>query len=703
MAQTPDQEGRRPNHLIDEKSPYLFQHAHNPVDWYPWGKEAFAKAKRQDKPVFLSIGYATCHWCHVMEHESFEDAEVAALMNETFVSIKVDREERPDIDQVYMTVCQMLTGSGGWPLTVLMTADKQPFFAGTYFPKHGRFGRPGMMDLVPRVGQLWKTNRAELLQSAGEIVRHLERASSPAGSGNVTADLLDEAGRQLAARFDPEHGGFCTAPKFPTPHNLTFLLRHWRRTGDARALDMVEKTLTEMRRGGVYDQVGFGFHRYSTDQRWHVPHFEKMLYDQALLTIAYLDANQAAGKEEYAATAREILTYVERDMTSTEGAFFSAEDADSEGEEGKFYVWTEDEMRELLLPDEAEAAIAAWNVTADGNYADEATGRPTGANILHLDGALRKVAGRLGIEEGVLAETLAAARTKLLAARSGRIRPLCDDKVLADWNGLMIAAFARAARILGEPRFAGTAGRAAHFILSQMREGNGRLLHRYRGGESAGPAFLDDHAFLVRGLIELYESTFEPGWLEHALAITDATLDRFPAPDGGFYLTSDDADALLVRPRDIYDGAAPSGASVLLEDLLMLSRLTSREGYEARAHALAKSAAGDLARGPSAHTAMLGALSTLHAPSFEIVIVGDPASDDTRALLGVVNSRFLPGSVVLLVSSGPETQVIHRLAPYTTSLTPIDGKATAYVCRDFACDLPTTDVAQLQNMLEVRR
>jgi hypothetical protein len=638
-----------------------------------------------------------------MEHESFEDAEVAALMNETFVPIKVDREERPDIDQVYMTVCQMLTGSGGWPLTVLMTADKKPFFAGTYFPKHGRFGRPGMVDLVPRVGQLWKTNRGELLQSAGEIVSHLERASSPAGPGKVTLDLLDEAGRQLAARFDPDHGGFGTAPKFPTPHNLTFLLRQWRRRDDQHALEMVEETLSQMRRGGIYDQVGFGFHRYSTDQRWHVPHFEKMLYDQALLTMAYLETYKATGKQTYANTAREILAYVERDMTSPEGAFFSAEDADSEGEEGKFYLWTEAELRELLLPAEASAAITAWNVTSSGNYADEATGRLSGANILHLGSALGEVAGSLDLEEGASTEVLESARLKLLAARSKRIRPLCDDKILADWNGLMIAAFARAARTLGEPRFAAAAERAARFILERMRDDCGGVLHRHRGGEASGVGFLDDFSFFSRGLIELYESTFDPSWLELALSVTDLAIERFSAPDGGFYMTAEDAEPLPVRPRDTHDGAAPAGASVMFENLLLLSRLTGRENYSARADAFLQSAAGDLRRGPSAHTALLGALSTLHAPSFEIVIIGDPADKDTRDLLAAIHRTFLPGSVVLVIPPGASGEAIRRLAPYTTSLAQIDGKATAYVCRDYTCALPTTDVAQLEAMLEVRR
>ncbi len=474
------------NRLKNEKSPYLLQHADNPVDWYPWGPEAFEKARQEDKPIFLSIGYSTCHWCHVMEHESFEDEEVARLLNQTFVSIKVDREERPDIDQLYMTVAQLMTGGGGWPLNIFMTPDKEPFFAATYIPKENRYGRLGLMELIPRVDELWRTSRQELLSSADRIVAALKQVSESQGSSLLDASVLDKAYQQLLDSFDKDLGGFGSAPKFPSPHNFYFLLRYWQRSGREEALDMVEKTLQAMRAGGIYDHVGFGFHRYSTDAGWLVPHFEKMLYDQALLTLAYTEVFQATGKSFYQTTAREILSYILRDMQSPEGAFYSAEDADSEGEEGKFYLWSYDELENLLSDRELDHLVRHFGIKPEGNFLDQDGGSSSGLNILHWSRRANEAQ-----------EDFEAIRKKLFDYREKRIHPLKDDKILTSWNGLMIAALARAGGAFSEKAYTDAAEKAASFILAQMRDGRGRLLHRFRGGGGGDTGFF-------RGLRLLY-------------------------------------------------------------------------------------------------------------------------------------------------------------------------------------------------------
>ena len=496
------------NRLAAEKSPYLLQHADNPVDWYPWGPEAFEKARMENKPIFLSIGYSTCHWCHVMEHESFEDEQVAKLLNETFVCIKVDREERPDIDQVYMTVCQMMTGSGGWPLTVITTPDKKPFYVGTYFPRESRFGRIGMMDLVPRIKQAWADDPDELLAHARRISDSLQQTvpSSPGQMPDETSLAL--AYQQLSGIFDRANGGFGNSPKFPTPHNLVFLLHYHKRAPEQNSLKMVEQTLQAMRAGGIYDHIGFGFHRYSTDSRWLVPHFEKMLYDQALLAMAYTQAYQATADARYSQTAREIISYVLRDMTDTGGGFYSAEDADSEGGEGKFYLWTSDEVGDCLTPDEADLVRKVFNISREGNFSEEATGERTGRNILHLTDNLDTFAEDLSISQKELQERLEAARGKLFQYRQKRIHPHKDDKILTDWNGLMIAALAQAGRALDETEYTEAAEKAADFILTNLRRPDGRLLHRYRDGNAGIDAHLDDYAFLTWAMLELYETTF---------------------------------------------------------------------------------------------------------------------------------------------------------------------------------------------------
>ena len=695
----------RPNKLISEKSPYLLQHAHNPVDWYPWGPEAFERAKKEDKPVFLSIGYSTCHWCHVMEQESFEDPEVAQLMNQTFVCIKVDREERPDIDNIYMTLCQMMTGRGGWPMTIIMTPDKRPFFATTYIPKETRFGQTGMKELVPSIRALWQGRREELFASAEQIAGALDQiASESPGSlrGELGEGTLKTAYDQFSQQFDKQYGGFGTAPKFPTPHNLMFLLRYWRRTGDEGVLGMVEKTLQGMRLGGIYDHVGFGFHRYSTDSRWFLPHFEKMLYDQALLAMAYTEAYQAtAGKEEYEQTAREIFSYVLRDMTDPKRGFYSAEDADSEGEEGKFYLWTHDEVGHILSQEEAELITSVFHIEREGNFTEEATGRKTGGNIFYLDKPLREIASDLAVPLEGLGQTLEGARTKLFEAREKRVHPHKDDKILTDWNGLMIAALAKGAQVFGEPLYEEAARRAADFVLSKMVDARGRLYHRYRDGEAAITAFLDDYAFLTWGLIELYETTFEPSYLHKALDLNAMMIKHFwDGKKGGLYFTADDADTILTRKKEIYDGAVPSGNAVAMLNLLRLARLTAQPELEEKAAHLSRAFSTMISQAPGAHTQWMIALDFARGPCYEVVIVGDPHAEDTKAMVRTLRKAFVPSKAVILRPAGAETPDITRLAEFSKDLSRLNNKATAYVCRNFQCELPTTEPQQMLRLLE---
>jgi uncharacterized protein YyaL (SSP411 family) len=679
---------RMPNRLIHEKSPYLLQHAHNPVDWYPWGEEAFAVARELDRPIFLSIGYATCHWCHVMEHESFEDEEVARLMNEAFVNIKVDREERPDIDGIYMTVAQLTTGQGGWPLTILMTADRVPFLAATYIPRENRHGRVGMVHLVPRIQQAWAERRAALLESATSIQQHLESmAAADFGGRTLGTDVLRQGFSELSASFDRQHGGFGSAPKFPTPHRLLFLLRYWRRTGVDMAREMVEQTLDSLRAGGVFDQVGFGFHRYSTDREWLLPHFEKMLYDQAMLMLAYTESVEARPDPGRESVVREIAEYVLRDLTSPEGAFYSAEDADSEGEEGKFYVWSLDEVEAVLGEEEASRAAAAWGLKPEGNYRDEASGETTGLNIPHL--VSHEEAGGL----------LERARRSLFEHRAMRERPLLDDKVLTDWNGLMIAALARAGRVLADDRLVTAAQRSAAFIHQTM--GSGRdLLHRYRDGEAALQANLDDYAFLAWGEIELYQTTLEPDHLERAIRLTDAMVDRFLDTDrGGFFFSAAGKADLIVRQREVYDGAVPSGNSVALYNLVRLARLTGRPDYEKLVSETASAFSRQVASQPAAFTFFLAAMDMVIGPSQELVIVGDPTAEDARALIAVAREGYQPNLVVLLRPPGDAGKGFAEAAPFTESFGLLDGRAAAYLCSGFACERPVSEPDALRDLI----
>ena len=686
------------NRLAAEKSPYLRQHAHNPVAWYPWGDEAFREAHRTDRPVFLSIGYSTCHWCHVMERESFADEEVARRMNETFVSIKVDREERPDVDAHYMAVCQLLTGSGGWPLTVLLTPDKRPFFAGTYFPKESRFGRVGLLELVDRVAEAWESRRPELLGSADRTMAALGRLSEEPGGGKISPVLLERAVAELGGAFDEEFGGFGAAPKFPTPHYLTFLLRQAKRKGDQRALGMVERTLQAMRRGGLFDQLGFGFHRYSTDRRWLVPHFEKMLYDQALLCLAYTEAFQFTGREGYRETAEKILTYVLRDLRSPEGTFYSAEDADSEGKEGRFYLWEAREVEAALQPSEAAAAKIIFNIRPEGNFVDPET-RPSGKNILHL-GPPEFATSRLGMSEEELGELTARLGGRLLARREHRARPFKDTKVLTDWNGLMIAALATAARAFGRPEYAAAADQAAEFIRQKMTVG-GRLFHRSAGGEAAIPAFLDDHAFLIWGLVELYAATFEPGYLSRAVSLTEEAIRWFwDDRSGGFFFTSSGLpDELPMKRKEFYDGALPSGNSVMLSNLLRLGRALGRPDFEALAGRLVDLFAGRVSQNPVAYTQFLCGLDLALGPSRELVIAGRTGAPDTLAMLDSLRRLYLPETVILFRPSGEGKPEVVKLAPFAAEMKTVRGKAAAYVCTNQRCARPITDMEELRARL----
>jgi len=674
---------RKFNKLITEKSPYLLQHAENPVDWYPWGEEAFEKAKMEDKPIFLSVGYSTCHWCHVMAHESFEDPTVAKFMNDVFVSIKVDREERPDIDKIYMTVCQLMTGSGGWPLTIIMTPDKKPFFAGTYFPKESRFGRIGLVDLVQRVKGLWKNERKQLVESSDKITFALQDVNTESPGRSLAESVLRKTYFQLSGRYDKKNGGFGTAPKFPTPHNLLFLLRFWRRTGDEGALKMVEKTLKVMRMGGIYDHIGFGFHRYSTDPNWLVPHFEKMLYDQALLTLVYLEAYQATGKEKYANTAKEVLTYVLRDMISSEGAFYSAEDADSEGEEGKFYVWSKDEIEEILGVEEAEVFSKLYNVDVNGNFLDEATRRKTGKNIIHLKSDLSDTP----------TIDIKLIRKKLFETREKRIKPHKDDKILTDWNGLMIAAFAKAGYIFNEPKYIQAAKKAVDFILNQMKNSEGRLLHRYRKGGADILGFLDDYAFLIWGLINLYEASFETLYLEKAIMLTEKQLKIFwDSSIGAFFFTGEDAESLLTRQKETYDGAVPSGNSVAMLNLLRLAQLTGNDNYEKKADHLGRVFAESVRANPVAHSLMMVAVDYAVGPTYSLVIAGDEGKEDTISMLNEVRKQFLPNKSLIFRPTEKLNPKIDNLSNYIQFFDKYEGKATAYVCINKTCKAPTNDI-----------
>ncbi len=695
---------KKPNRLINEKSPYLLQHAYNPVNWYAWGEEPFELAAVTGKPLFLSIGYSTCHWCHVMEHESFEDEEVAALMNDTFVSIKVDREERPDIDGVYMNVCQMMTGSGGWPLTILLTPDKKPFFAGTYFPKESRFGRPGIIELILKIKELWQTKREDILKSADEITVAVMHSVRTGNVMQVDEKILDRAFNELKSRYDISYGGFGSAPKFPTPHNLVFLLRYWKRKNSGEALKMVEETLMHMRIGGIYDHVGFGFHRYSTDREWLVPHFEKMLYDQALICLAYIEAYQITKNTFYKNTAEEILAYVKRDMTSAQGGFYSAEDADSEGEEGKFYLWRKENFNEALNMFEADLAAKYFNVDAGSSSnvetgrEDNLTGELNGAFILHTSNKLSAFTDEQnkGADEFYL--TINTIRKKLFELRSKRTHPYKDDKILTDWNSLMISAFVKASLAFENENYLFAAEECAAFILKNMRRGE-ELLHRHRDNESGITAYIDDYAFFISALLDLYEATFKIGYLKDAILLNGYLIKHFwDNNSGGFFFTGDKNETTIMRRKEIYDGAVPSGNSIEMMNLLRLSRITSNTEYESYAALMIKAFSEELSSAPSAYTQMLTAVDFALGPAYEIVIAGELSSAQTQLFIKAIREKYLPNKSLVLAEPGGSE--IISLAPFAKEQAMVNGKAAVYICRNFKCEMPVTSVAGLKELLK---
>jgi uncharacterized protein YyaL (SSP411 family) len=674
----------RPNRLAREKSPYLLQHAHNPVDWFAWGEEAFAKARRENKPIFLSIGYSTCHWCHVMERESFEDEKIGAYLNEHFVSIKVDREERPDVDKIYMNFVQATTGGGGWPLNVFLTPDRKPFFGGTYFPPDNRHGRGSFRSVLEQIVVVWRERQSEVTASAEEIQARLEVATAQAAQSSnrvLTAALLQNAGQLFKDGYDPRYGGFGGAPKFPQPSIPSLLFRYAQRFDDAEATRMVLHTCERMAAGGIHDHLGGGFARYSVDAEWLVPHFEKMLYDNAQLAQLYLDAFLVSGEPRHATVVRDILDYVLRDMTHPEGGFYSAEDADSEGHEGKFYCWTHEELAKLLSPEEFNVATRFFGVTKAGNFVDHSHPSPLpGQNVLSIvDPSGARTDGAL----------LDSARAKMLATRARRIRPHLDDKILASWNGLMLGAMARAGVVLGEERYQLAAAKNAAFLRSRLWDSATKTLyHRWREGERDRVELLEGHAFLLAGMVELYESTLEPEHLDFAIQLAESLLSRYyDSTNGGFWQATGAATDLILRVKDDYDGAEPSGNSVATLGLFKLAAITGREDFRKPAEATLRWAAPKLERAPQAVPFMLQALDFSLQEPRRVVIVGDPRSAQTQELLRATHSVYQPNKVVL-GNTG-------KVEPFARTL-PTAATVMAYVCTGEACQPPTQDPATLR-------
>jgi len=662
------------NRLAQETSPYLLEHANNPVDWYPWGPEALARARRENKPILLSIGYSACHWCHVMARESFEDSEIAALINRDFVAIKVDREERPDLDQVYMRAVQAMTGSGGWPMTAFLLPDATPFFAGTYFPPSDRFGMPSFRRVLAAVTDAFSNRIGEVEATATQVREYLQRPAVPLAAGSLTPALLDEAYTRLARDHDPTHGGFGSAPKFPQPMLVDFLLRSHRRTGDPSVLAMAQQTLQAMAAGGMYDQLGGGFHRYSVDERWLVPHFEKMLYDNALLPRAYLDAWQLTGDAGFRRVVEDTLAFVQRELLSPDGGFYSSLDADSEGEEGRFYVWTPHELELALGVDDATAVARAFDVSDAGNF--------DGRNILH---PMTPDASAV----------LAGVRERLLAARAGRVRPHRDEKVIAGWNGLMLRAFAEAGRVLDRPDLLSIAEANARFLLSRMRTGE-RMRRSYKDGRATLAGYLEDQAAVADGLLSLYEATFETRWLDEVRRLMRETLAAFwDAPRGAFFDTAADQEQLVVRPQDVTDNAIPSGTSMAVDVLLRGGRLLGEDSWIAIARSSLERLAPTAAKAPLAFGRLLAALDFELGRPVELAVIGPLADAKTRRLLDVARLRYLPNRLLAAAPDGDG-----RGIPLLAERRALNGAATAYLCEGFVCQSPTTDPAELQRQLE---
>lgn len=702
------------NRLAKEKSPYLLQHSDNPVDWYPWGEAAFQKAQKEDKPIFLSIGYSTCHWCHVMEHESFENPEIAKILNEHFVSIKVDREERPDIDHAYMSVVVAMTGSGGWPLSAFLAPDKKPFFGGTYFPPEAKWGAPGFKDLLLSISDTWKNRREEILQSGRSILDILQNQDAKKKSESPALDrkTLDLAYRQLTQMFDSRNGGFGEQPKFPTSHNLSFLLRYGKRAGEQNAFSMAEKTLLAMAEGGIHDHLGGGFHRYSTDEKWHVPHFEKMLYDQAILTRTYLEAYQVTQKPFYIEVAKDIFDYVLRDMQYPQGGFFSAEDADStppdadlkdhpEKKEGAFFLWGAEEISQVLGKDDADIFNYHFGVEPAGNAAFDPHGEFIGKNILYVAHSLKGTANHFKKSASDVEMTLRRSKEKLFQQRTKRPKPHLDDKILTDWNGLMISSLAFGSRVLHEPRYLKGAEDAAQFILKNLIKKDGRLLHRFRDGEAAILGTISDYAFFICGLLDLYEASFKIEYLREAKRLAKDMV-RFFWDDGpgGFFFSASDAEKILFKQKDIYDGAIPSGNSMAALNLIRLSRLTLEDDWEKKAGKLFDAFSSEVAQRPSGYAQMLIALDFALGPSQEIVLVGDAKDKMTQEMIKAIFAPFLPNKVVAFRPFlEKEAQPIFNLVPFLKEQSAIGLRPTVYICENYVCKLPTNDLHKLKELL----
>ena len=684
-------DSKHQNRLANSQSPYLLQHASNPVDWYPWGDEAFEKAKKENKPIFLSIGYSTCHWCHVMEHESFEDSTVAAQMNKYFVSIKVDREEMPEVDHLYMSVCQAMTGRGGWPLTIVMTPDKDPFFAGTYFPKQGRGKRPGMLQLIPSLANAWSTKQVEITKTIDRVQSYLTQVNTSSQGDEWDEAMIRDAFSQYASRFDPDYGGFGKAPKFPSPHNLIFLLRYSKLFGVATGKTMVEKTLHQMRLGGVFDHIGLGFHRYSTDKRWFLPHFEKMLYDQAMISMAFLEAYQITNNENYANVAREIFTYVLRDMTDKDGGFYSAEDADSEGEEGIFYIWTQEELVKILGEDDGLKLAKTFGFIDGGNFFEEAGGQTTGNNIPYFQDDRETLAKNVDMSLDDFNAFIEKSREKLFKVREKRIHPLKDDKILTDWNGLMIAALSQGGQVLGDEVYIDAAKNAVKFVLESLRDDNGRLMKRSRLGKAGLQPHLDDYSFMVFGLLNLYEATFDPSYLASAIELTEIMMADFSDKNGGFFIGSKDAEKLMIRAKDSYDGAIPSGNSVAALNLFRLGKITGNTKWTDLGYTTLKAFTDKAKQSPTGFSHMLTAFMFDFKNPKEVVLVGDSNDPETQKIISAIRKNYSPNKVILFKDvSNPDALL--QVAPWTKDHVMINGSPTFYICENFACKQPTTSL-----------
>jgi len=748
------------NLLIHEKSPYLLQHAYNPVNWYPWGEDAFKKARKENKPIFLSIGYATCHWCHVMEKESFSNPEIAAVMNEHFVSIKVDREERPDVDKIYMTAAHAAGWGGGWPLSMWLTPELKPFFGGTYFPPNERWGNPGFKQILLRLSELWKTKQKDIALNADRMEQELKQYSQVEGRfGALDTESLDKGFAAFKGDFVPSKGGFGGAPKFPMPVNQNFLLRTYARSKEKKALEMITHTLHEISKGGIYDQIGGGFHRYSTDENWHIPHFEKMLYDNAQLTMNYLEAYQITKEKEFARIARETLDYILRDMTHREGGFYSAEDADSlptefqrqeasqthsakqsplgarplggsavskdvigkrptelkgkiedtsheHGSEGAFYIWEKREIMEILGKESGEIFSYRYGVEENGNAKSDPQGEFINKNILYLAHSIGETAKKFGKKEEEIQKVLDESRDKLLSVRSKRPRPQLDDKILVDWNGLMISAFAKAAQVLADPEYLKAAEKAALFLKNHLYDDkDNRLYHRWREGDRNIPALSLDYALLTQGVIDLYETSLNVEWLIWAIELTETEIKLFYDKEkGGFFMTSPDHDKnLLVRAMDDTDNVIPSESSVTALNLLRLSQFTSQEEYRKAAEKTLMRFGAQMKQQPRSLPQMLVALDYALSKPKEIIIAGDPKSADTIKMVQEVHRRFIPNKILMVIDEGKNRESLTHFLPFLEGIRRIKGKSTAYVCINYACELPTNDLQILQKILDENR